>query len=125
MFEHRSKPLLPRREFYRRLARSASIAALLVVFALGVGMIGYRSFEPMSWVDAFVNAAMILSGMGPVSSLQTDGGKIFAGCYALFSGLAFITSLGIIFAPVFHRFLHKFHLEESRRDQEKDKDTRA
>jgi hypothetical protein len=125
MFEHRSKPLLPRREFYRRLARSASIAALLVAFALGIGMAGYRAFEPMSWVDAFVNAAMILSGMGPVSSLQTDGGKIFAGCYALFSGLAFITSLGIIFAPVFHRFLHKFHLEESRRDQEKDKETRV
>jgi hypothetical protein len=125
MFEHRSKPLLPRREFYRRLARSASIAALLVVFALGIGMIGYHAFEPMSWVDAFVNAAMILSGMGPVSSLQTDGGKIFAGCYALFSGLAFITSLGIIFAPVFHRFLHTFHLEESRRDQGKDKDTRV
>jgi hypothetical protein len=58
-------------------------------------MVGYRAFEPMSWVDAFVNAAMILSGMGPVSSLQTDGGKIFAGCYALFSGLAFITSIGI------------------------------
>ena len=125
MFEHRSKPLLPRREFYRRLARSASIAAVLVAFALGIGMVGYRAFEPMSRVDAFVNAAMILSGMGPVSSLQTDGGKIFAGCYALFSGLAFITSLGIIFAPVFHRFLHKFHLEESRRDQEKDKDTRV
>jgi len=116
MFEHRSKPLLPRRQFYARLARSAGIALLLVVVALGIGMVGYRTFEPMSWVDAFVNAAMILSGMGPVSSLQTDGGKIFAGCYALFSGLAFITSLGIIFAPVFHRFLHKFHLEENRRD---------
>jgi hypothetical protein len=116
MFEHRSKPLLPRRQFYARLARSAGIALLLVVLALGIGMVGYRAFEPMSWVDAFVNAAMILSGMGPVSSLQTDGGKIFAGCYALFSGLAFITSLGIIFAPVFHRFLHKFHLEENRRD---------
>jgi hypothetical protein len=116
MFEHRSKPLLPRREFYVRLARSAGIALLLVVFALGIGMIGYRYFEPMSWVDGFVNAAMILSGMGPVSSLQTDGGKIFAGCYGLFSGLAFITSLGIIFAPVFHRFLHKFHLAETKRD---------
>ena len=67
-------------------------------------------------MDAFVNAAMILSGMGPVSSLQTDARKIFAGCYALFSGLMFLTSLGIIFAPVFHRFLHKFHLEESRRE---------
>jgi len=111
MFEHRSKPLLPRRQFYVRLARSTAVALLLVVFALGIGMVGYRTFEPMSWVDAFVNAAMILSGMGPVSTLQTDGGKIFAGCYALFSGLAFLTSLGIIFVPVFHRFLHKFHLE--------------
>jgi len=116
MFEHRSKPLLPRRQFYARLARCAALALLLVAVALGVGMAGYHSLEPMSWVDAFVNAAMILSGMGPVSSLQTDGGKIFAGCYALFSGLAFITSIGVVFAPLFHRFLHKFHLEESRRE---------
>jgi hypothetical protein len=116
MFEHRSKPLLPRRAFYARLARSAGIGVLVVVFALGIGMVGYRAFESMSWVDAFVNAAMILSGMGPVSPLQTDGGKIFAGCYALFSGLAFLTSLGIFFAPVFHRFLHKFHAEEAKRD---------
>ncbi len=74
-------------------------------------MIGYRSLERMPWVDAFVNAAMILSGMGPVGPLQTDAGKLFAGCYALFSGLAFVTALGLIFAPLFHRFLHKFHLE--------------
>jgi hypothetical protein len=116
MFEHRSKPLLPLRAFYARLARSAAVALLVVAFALGIGMVGYRAFEPMSWVDAFVNAAMILSGMGPASSLQTDGGKIFAGCYALFSGLAFLTSLGIIFAPAVHRFLHKFHSEEPKRD---------
>ena len=115
MFEHRSKPLLPRRQFYARMARSAAVALLVVVVALGIGMVGYRAFEPMSWVDAYVNAAMILSGMGPVSSLQTDGGKIFAGCYALFSGLAFLTSLGIIFAPAVHRFLHKFHAEEAKR----------
>jgi len=114
MFEHRSKPLLPRREFYARLARSAAVALLVIAVALGIGMVGYRSFEAMSWVDAFVNAAMILSGMGPVSTLQTDGGKIFAGCYALFSGLAFITSIGVVFAPLFHRFLHKFHLESSK-----------
>jgi hypothetical protein len=114
MFEHRSKPLLPRGEFYARLARSAAVGLLLIAFALGLGMVGYRVFESMSWVDAFVNAAMILSGMGPVSSLQTTGGKIFAGCYALFSGLAFLTSLGIFFAPVYHRFLHKFHAEEAR-----------
>jgi len=111
MFEHRSKPLLSRREFYRRMARCAVVALLVIAAALAIGMIGYRVFESMSWLDAFLNAAMILSGMGPVSTLQTDAGKIFAGCYALFSGLAFITSLGIIFAPIFHRFLHKFHLE--------------
>ena len=114
MFEHRSKPLLPRRQFYARLARGAGIGLLVIAFALGIGMIGYRTFEPMSWVDAFVNAAMILSGMGPVSSLQTDGGKIFAGCYALFSGLMFITVTGIVLAPVAHRALHKFHLESGK-----------
>jgi hypothetical protein len=115
MFEHRSKPLLPRRQFYARLARGVGIGLVVIALALGLGMMGYRTFEGMSWVDAFVNAAMILSGMGPVSSLQTTGGKIFAGCYALFSGLAFIAILGIIFAPVFHRFLHRFHVEEAKR----------
>jgi hypothetical protein len=116
MFESRSKPLLPRRVYYRRIARNAALGGVVLVFALGIGMVGYRAFEPMSWVDAFVNAAMILSGMGPVSSLQTDGGKIFAGCYALFSGIALISILGIIFAPVVHRALHKFHLEDETRD---------
>ena len=115
MFEHRSKPLLPRRQYYLRLARSVSIGLTVIVFALGFGMVGYRAFEGMSWVDAFDNAAMILSGMGPVSSLQTEGGKIFAGCYALFSGLAFFAILGIIFAPAVHRFLHRFHEEEAKR----------
>ncbi len=123
MFEHRSKPLLPRRQFYARMARSAALALLVVAVALGIGMVGYRAFEPMSWVDAFVNAAMILSGMGPVSSLQTDAGKIFAGCYALFSGLAFLSSIGIFAVPVVHRFLHKFHQEEAKRDKQNEKDS--
>ena len=119
MFEHRSKPLLPRRAFYARLARSFAISAAVIAVALGAGMIGYHTFEKMPWVDAFVNAAMILSGMGPVGSLNTEAGKIFAGCYALFSGLAFVTSIGIIFTPVFHRFLHKFHLETPERPGKK------
>jgi len=79
-------------------------------------MAGYHFFEDMNWVDAFVNAAMILFGMGPVSILQTDAGKIFAGCYALFSGLMFITVTGIVLAPVAHRALHKFHLESGRKN---------
>ena len=112
MFEHRSKPLLPLPLFYRRLARSLCLGLLVIVFALGVGMIGYRSFEPMSWVDAFVNAAMILSGMGPMSPLHTNAAKLFAGCYAIYCGIALIATTGVILAPVIHRALHKFHLED-------------
>jgi len=111
MYEHRTKPLLPRRQFYARLARSLWLGSLVIIGSLGLGMLGYRLFEKMSWIDAFANAAMILSGMGPLAPPQTFGGKLFAGCYALFSGLALVTSLGVVFAPVVHRFLHKFHLE--------------
>ena len=120
MFEHRSQSLLPRRVFYRRLVRHVAAGLALIGVMLGVGMIGYHGFEKLSWVDAFVNAAMILSGMGPVATLQTDAGKIFAGCYALFSGLAFVSVVGVIIAPVFHRFLHKFHLEMAERTAKKD-----
>ena len=112
MFEHHTKPLLPRKEYYRRVARHAALGLIIIAGSLGIGMIGYHFFENLPWIDAFVNAAMILSGMGPVATLQTDGGKIFAGCYAIFSGLALIAILGIIFAPVVHRSLHKFHLED-------------
>ncbi len=115
MFEHHTKPLLPRKVYYRRLARHAALGLAVIVVSLGIGMAGYHVFEKLPWVDAFVNAAMILSGMGPVATLQTNGGKIFAGCYALFSGLTLIAILGIIFAPVVHRALHKFHLEDEGR----------
>ena len=115
MYESRKKPLLPRRAFYRRLARSVALAFAIVVASLGLGMMGYHRFENLSWLDAFLNAAMILSGMGPVSPMQTPAGKLFAGCYALYSGLALITTLAVIIAPIFHRFLHKFHLEADSR----------
>jgi hypothetical protein len=117
MFERHNKHLLPRKEFYRRLAHHAMLGVVVLVCSLGIGMIGYHAFEKMSWVDAFVNAAMILSGMGPVATLQTDGGKIFAGCYAIYSGITLIGILGIIFAPIVHRFLHKFHLEDRELDK--------
>ena len=84
-------------------------------------MAGSHSFEKLPWLDAFVNAAMILSGMGPLGPLQTSAGKLFAGCYALFSGLAFIAVVGVVFAPVFHRFLHKFHLDSTSLGQDKGK----
>ena len=117
MFEHRRQPLVSRRVFYGRLARSATIGGLIVLVSLAIGMAGYRFLEKMSWLDAFVNSAMILSGMGPVGSLQTGAGKFFAGCYALYSGLALITTMGVVFAPVFHRFLHTFHLESEKNSQ--------
>jgi len=117
MFEQRKQPLLPRRIFYARFARSAAAGLLIILVSLGSGMAGCRFLERLSWLDAFLNAAMILSGMGPVAPIQTSAGKLFAGCYALFSGLALLTSLGVVFAPVFHRFLHKFHLESSRSDR--------
>ena len=117
MYEHHTKPLLPRKVYYRRIVRHAALGISVIVVSLGIGMAGYHFFEQLPWVDAFVNASMILSGMGPVATLQTDGGKIFAGCYALFSGLTLIAILGIIFAPVVHRALHKFHLEDEGRER--------
>ncbi len=89
-----------------------AIGASIIFFSLLGGMFGYRYFEEMSWVDAYLNAAMILSGMGPVQTLQTEAGKIFAGSYALFSGILFLVTIAIVFAPVVHRFFHGFHLEE-------------
>ncbi|MBI3851684.1 MAG: hypothetical protein HY298_15610 [Verrucomicrobia bacterium] len=118
MFEHRKSKLLPRRAFYARLARSVAIGLIVIAISLSIGMLGYHHFENFSWVDSFVNAAMILSGMGPSTPLQTNAGKVFAGFYALFSGIVFITTAGLMLAPVVHRFLHKFHLESEARDKE-------
>ena len=111
MYERRTQPLLPRRVFYARLSRSTTLGAAIILASLCIGMAGYHYFEKLAWLDAFTNASMILSGMGPLAPIQTSGGKLFAGCYALFSGIAFISSIGVVFAPIFHRFLHKFHLE--------------
>lgn len=103
--------LLPLRIFLRRLARNILAGVVFIVIALAIGMYGYHHFESMTWIDSFANASMILSGMGPFGPLKTFAGKIFAGCYALFSGLSFILIVGIVFAPIVRRFLHKFHLE--------------
>lgn len=109
-YESRNQPLLSRRGFLRRLAVNFTIAVALIGVSLLAGMVGYHYFEGHSWIDAFANAAMILSGMGPLAPLQTWSGKLFAGCYALYSGLVVIVAAGVLFAPVLHRMLHSFHV---------------
>jgi hypothetical protein len=116
IFEHRRDALLPRRLFLRRVARNAGLSLGFVTVALVLGMVGYHGTEGLSWLDAFLNASMILTGMGPVNEVHTVAGKLFAGCYALFSGVAFLTAVAVLFAPLFHRFLHRFHLDFERGD---------
>ncbi len=113
-FEHRSHPVASRRKFARRMLFAVLLWLLLTFVGLAIGMAGYAYFEGMSAVDAYVNAAMILSGMGPLGELKTTGGKIFAGSYAIFSGLIIIIATGFVLAPVFHRVLHHFHVETTR-----------
>ena len=105
------KPLAPPQVFLRRLFASIAVGLGLIIVSLAVGMAGYHGYEGLSWLDAFLNASLILSGMGPLLSPVTTGGKLFAGFYALYSGLAVLVIAGVIFAPVAHRFLHRFHLE--------------
>ena len=113
-FEHHTEPLLPFESFMQRFLRSVALGIGLIVLSLLAGMTGYHFLEDLSWIDAFTNASMILSGMGPLAQPQTDAGKIFAGLYALYSGLAVLIIAGIMFAPAVHRFLHRFHLESKK-----------
>ncbi len=117
MWEHHHDPLLPRRLFLRRLAKYALISLGLIVASLLIGMAGYAALEGYSWVDAFLNAAMLMGGMGPVGELHTDAGKVFAGVYALYCGLVELVAVGIFAAPIFHRFLHHFHIESQQHKQ--------
>jgi hypothetical protein len=112
MYERRNIRPLARRHFLWRMARHAAIAAAMVSFSLGLGMWGYSHYEGLAWRDSFLNAAMLLGGMGPVNDPQTDAGKVFAGLYALYAGLVFIATAGLLFAPVVHRLLHRFHWEK-------------
>ena len=110
-YEHRSEPLLPRRQFLGRLAVHALFVIGLGLVSLLAGMAGYHWLEGLSWIDSFLNAAMILGGMGPVAPLQTSAGKLFAGLYALYSGMVLLVMVGVLLAPVVHRLLHRFHLD--------------
>ena len=110
-YEHVSQPVLRWPHFVRRLLRSASFGLLIVVASLSIGILGYRMIVGLSWIDAYENAAMILSGMGPLFAPTTTAGKLFAGTYALFSGMAVLVIAGIVFTPVVHRLLHRLHAD--------------
>jgi hypothetical protein len=116
MFEHRKQPLLPKQKFYIRLGRSLACGLSLILISLVIGMIGYHALGHLSWIDAFLNASMILSGMGPVDTLHEGGAKLFAGVYAIYSGIALISTAAVIFAPVIHRLMHRFHVEDDSKD---------
>lgn len=111
MYEHYLEPLVPQSTFSLRVVKAVLISVVVVSCALGIGVFGYHIFEGYSWIDSILNASMILGGMGPVNELHTDAGKLFASGYALFSGVVFLVVAGILFAPIVHRFLHRFHLD--------------
>jgi len=116
MYEHRRQKLLSRPAFVRRLKRHGVWALSLMLGSLFLGTIGFHLMSRLSWIDAFLNSAMLLGGMGPVGDMGPASGKIFAAIYALYAGLLFLVVAGLLFAPVFHRMLHRFHLDEGEDD---------
>jgi hypothetical protein len=111
LYEKRHQPLATRRKYIERVLRNAMFAGLLLGSGLLIGVLGYHGFAGLSWLDALVNASMILAGMGPVDPVKSIAGKLFESAYAIFSGVVFLTSVGVLLAPAAHRFLHHFHLE--------------
>lgn len=110
MLEHHSKPILPFRDFLIRILRFTGFAMLLIGFSLGIGVLGYHYFNDLPWLDALLNASMILTGMGPVDPMKSDGAKWFASLYAIYSGVAFLSTVAVFLTPMVHRFMHKFRL---------------
>ncbi|MFB3819433.1 MAG: hypothetical protein ACE147_17375 [Candidatus Methylomirabilales bacterium] len=117
MYERRFQPLLSRTAFLRRVSRHAAVSFGIIAVSLLAGILGYRFLEGLAWIDALLNASMILGGMGPVSEVHSNAGKLFASAYALYSGLIVLVAAGVLFAPVFHRLLHRFHLAEGDEDE--------
>ena len=111
MYESKMEPPISRGMFLRRLLNHFLAALALLLGSLALGMAGYEYFENLPWRDAFLNAAMLLGGMGPVDAPRSQGGKLFAGLYALYAGLVFLFTVGLVFTPIVHRILHKFHWE--------------
>ena len=114
MYERAKEPLAAAPLFARRVLRHTAVAAGVIALSLAAGIVGYHHFEGLPWIDALLNASMILGGMGPVDPIHTSKGKLFASFFALYSGLAIISIAGLLIAPLVHRFLHKFHLEKGR-----------
>lgn len=112
MYESRHAHLLPLHSFVKRTCLHIALGFAIILFSLGLGMVGYAHFENMEWIDAYLNASMILSGMGPVDEMVTTKGKIFSGTYAIFCGVVFLVTIAIVIAPLFHRFLHRFMIKD-------------
>lgn len=108
--ERRTQPLAPRAVYFARIWRNFLVTLGIVAFSLALGTLGYHYLGHVGWIDGFLNASMILTGMGPVDKMESPEGKLFAALYALYSGLAFLTMVAVVLAPVYHRFLHHFHL---------------
>jgi hypothetical protein len=118
MFEHRKQPLISPAEWRRRVAHSSLIAGVVIVVALSIGVLGYHFLGELGWLDSLVNASMILGGMGPVDHIDTNAGKFFASFYALFSGVIFIGTFGVLIAPWAHRMLHRFHAVDEQDEEQ-------
>ncbi len=113
MFESRQQKVIPRPRFVRRVIASVAVSAAIAAVALVIGVLGYHQIAGLAWIDALHNASMILGGMGPVAEMKTDEAKLFSSAYALFCGLVFISIVAVTLAPVLHRILHRFHMDES------------
>jgi hypothetical protein len=117
MFEHKKRDTLaPRKVFYQRMRTGVGLAAVMLGFSLGLGILGYHYTCKLGWVDSLLNASMILTGMGPVDPMPTNAAKLFASAYAIFSGVAFLTTIAVVLAPVMHRVMHMFHIDDTERD---------
>ena len=118
MFERKTEKLVPLPTFFRRVALSLLLTLGVLCVALSIGVLGYHGIAGLPWIDSLLNASMILTGMGPVATMTTTSSKLFASGYAMFSGVVFLSSIGLVLAPLFHRILHKFHLDEAAQDED-------